>query len=476
MARCRIHGQEYEHWEGCSECRDAEQRTEEGHIELLAALEQAGEEQRAAAERAEAARAESDYRQANPGDYECPECRYITLRRTASRCPKCHATIATTYWVPVLERERRVAEEREREKLRAADEWARGEPERRRKAQAAAEARANLAAEDASGGSGWAVVLVVLVVLGALGVKWFESMQSEQGMPAGRSEPDTQLPAAAAPQRIPEPYRAALAAWLQQDRRFRPAELSDCGCEPDVPAMRASYDNDDPQFVIADLNGDSHEDFAIVLLDRTKDPSHGVQGNTADFDQLWNMAVAVFSGPISTGMRPSALFTGMGSGRGVLLFYSRADNTLLVGLWEGSATPILADGSSFKLWEPPNDPVPRDFTPPVGAEFVGEWYSGGADCMKIFPRRSVGAFSVKIWYCNAGEPESGVNATLVSGRLSGDDGVLLIEQMEPPADWPSWRGPRPDRVLVGTFRYPSPNDGGIIKDVMFASVPDGTLR
>lgn len=127
MARCRIHGREFEHWEGC------------------------------------------------------PECRYITLRRTATRCPKCHAMVAASYWTPILERERQVAEERERQRQQAAEEWARGEPERQRKAKAEADARALEAQRLARGstGLGWVVVVIALVVLGAFGVKWFESIPIE---------------------------------------------------------------------------------------------------------------------------------------------------------------------------------------------------------------------------------------------------------------------------------------------------------
>lgn len=435
---------------------------------------------------------ESDYRRANPGDYQCPHCGYITLRLDFDRCPFCRGSVQEKdpeYWTRVhveLERRAKAAAEAaaERQKQKAV-----AEAKQRAEAQARAEAAAAQAAFDAK--ANFSLVLVLIVAAIGLAI-WISQRQTVRPTgsvvtsrtvntdaskpPAARSEDLARLPPAAAPERIPEPYRAVLGAWLQQDRRFRSADLSDCGCESDVLAMRAAWDNDDPQFVVADLNGDSREDFAVVLLDRTKDPSRGIQGNTADFDQLWNMAVAVFRGPVSVGMPPSALFTKIGSGGGALLFYRRDDRTLLVGKWEGHGTPILADGSSFKLWEPPNDPIPRDITPPVGREFVGEWYSGGADCMKVFPRQLAGAFSVKVWYCNAGEPESGVNATLVDGRLTGDDGALLIEEREPPGDWPSWRGPRPKRVLVGTFKYPPPNDGHINREVMFASVPDRTLR
>lgn len=59
----------------------------------------------------------------NPGDYTCPECLYITLKRGASRCPACQAAIGQDYWPPVYEREILQAEERAKaERAKAAAE------------------------------------------------------------------------------------------------------------------------------------------------------------------------------------------------------------------------------------------------------------------------------------------------------------------------------------------------------------------
>jgi hypothetical protein len=52
----------------------------------------------------------------NPGDHECPSCRFRTLLLDASRCPKCHSNISPDYWVPVR---RQLALQREAEELRA---------------------------------------------------------------------------------------------------------------------------------------------------------------------------------------------------------------------------------------------------------------------------------------------------------------------------------------------------------------------
>lgn len=43
---------------------------------------------------------ESDYRRANPGDYECPDCKPTTLKKNATRCPMCHGTPSQSYCRP----------------------------------------------------------------------------------------------------------------------------------------------------------------------------------------------------------------------------------------------------------------------------------------------------------------------------------------------------------------------------------------
>ena len=52
-------------------------------------------------EEALAAQRETDYRLANPGEYQCPHCRYKTLLRNSSRCPKCHGIAHEGYWAAV---------------------------------------------------------------------------------------------------------------------------------------------------------------------------------------------------------------------------------------------------------------------------------------------------------------------------------------------------------------------------------------
>lgn len=63
-------------------------------------------------------RRRASHKEANPGDYECPECRYVTLLRSATRCPKCRAVVDPSYWSPIFEREKKQAEDRERARSR----------------------------------------------------------------------------------------------------------------------------------------------------------------------------------------------------------------------------------------------------------------------------------------------------------------------------------------------------------------------
>lgn len=70
----------------------------------------------------------------NPGDYNCPSCLFRTLKRGASRCPKCHADPSRQYWVDVETKERdarlRAKEAAERAAKEAAEKAAQEAAER----------------------------------------------------------------------------------------------------------------------------------------------------------------------------------------------------------------------------------------------------------------------------------------------------------------------------------------------------------
>lgn len=92
---CRTHGKFWDPYgSGCPGCREAE-------ASMLEAIR------------------EASYRRANPGEYECPECKYISLQRDAPRCPLCRGTVANVYWERVHARERaRIRRDAERREAR----------------------------------------------------------------------------------------------------------------------------------------------------------------------------------------------------------------------------------------------------------------------------------------------------------------------------------------------------------------------
>ena len=120
MPQCHVHGWYSADDDGCWMCRDAEERAQADRDEIIARLNDA---------------------RRGPGDYECPHCRYISLRRGATRCPLCHGVIDQQLWQriaaqeAVAEQERRAAAEaaeqetRRRERL-AAEEWEQTRPAR----------------------------------------------------------------------------------------------------------------------------------------------------------------------------------------------------------------------------------------------------------------------------------------------------------------------------------------------------------
>ena len=129
MGYCHIHGK-YD-GDGCSDCRDAEEQAASDREEMLRELDELRESQN-----------ELAYATNNPGDYHCPHCRLRSLKRSASRCPKCHGGIDSQYWENVKrveEEARRAQEEVQRVKE---EEWRRGEPERRQNQIREAEAKA----------------------------------------------------------------------------------------------------------------------------------------------------------------------------------------------------------------------------------------------------------------------------------------------------------------------------------------------
>ncbi|MHB0997496.1 MAG: hypothetical protein ACYC2I_14115 [Elusimicrobiales bacterium] len=137
---CSTHGEyDDDYSNGCPDCQKLEERSQEAaeraendNKELLEKLNEMSEQreaiarssreatERASAEAAEAAR-DAAYLANNPGDYECPECRMISLKHLARRCPKCQSNISDSFWERIREQERLAAELAAEEKRLAAE-------------------------------------------------------------------------------------------------------------------------------------------------------------------------------------------------------------------------------------------------------------------------------------------------------------------------------------------------------------------
>jgi hypothetical protein len=79
-------------------------------------------------------------------------------------------------------------------------------------------------------------------------------------------------------------------SWLARHSGYRQATDEDCDCAGDIQQMRAGYGgawkpvrNYHPYIATADFNGDGVEDFAVVIIDRSK--------------QEQNLTLIVFNGP-----------------------------------------------------------------------------------------------------------------------------------------------------------------------------------
>ncbi len=118
MRYCRIHGSYVDSHDGCPDCQAAQQRAEEDRAAALEFTERAA------------------WKSHNPGDHECPHCKYISLKFAATRCPLCHGKIDALFWQEVAVRaEASRIDERRRSQLAAA-ELERTRPQRLAAAQA----------------------------------------------------------------------------------------------------------------------------------------------------------------------------------------------------------------------------------------------------------------------------------------------------------------------------------------------------
>lgn len=119
---CGTHGAyDDEHSNGCPDCREAAERSENENKELLETLNEMSEHTEENARESRKAAERAAYLANNPGDYQCPECKMISLKYLASRCPKCQAGVSDSFWEGI-QKKARVEAEKAAEERKLADE------------------------------------------------------------------------------------------------------------------------------------------------------------------------------------------------------------------------------------------------------------------------------------------------------------------------------------------------------------------
>lgn len=90
---------------------------------------------------------------------------------------------------------------------------------------------------------------------------------------------------------------------------------------------------------MTDFDADGRDDFTAVLID-TKIPEENPDGSLG-----FNCVLAIFEAIDDSQYRLATLQRGMGIPEGCVLFRSKDDRSVIIGLWESSATPIIRQGN-----------------------------------------------------------------------------------------------------------------------------------
>lgn len=138
-----------------------------------------------------------------------------------------------------------------------------------------------------------------------------------------------------------------LKSWLAQHSVYRQATDKDCDCEGDIQQRRAGYGgvwkpvrDYHPYIATGDSNGDGAEDFAVVLINRSK--------------QEENFAIIVFNGPFKSETPSPAFFQSGMDLKYIGLFYGPPRPTpyrLGLGPFESdSGSLLIPHGRSYR-WD-----------------------------------------------------------------------------------------------------------------------------
>jgi hypothetical protein len=137
-----------------------------------------------------------------------------------------------------------------------------------------------------------------------------------------------------------------LDTWLSQHPTFRAATDADCDCLDDIQQMKTGYGGNwtpypdyHPYAVTGDFNGDGAEDFAAVVIDRSKTSK--------------NFTLLIFNGPFgSTQPAPAYVESGLDlRGEGMSFGPPRPKPyRIVVGPFESDNTFILVPkGKTYKV-------------------------------------------------------------------------------------------------------------------------------
>jgi hypothetical protein len=139
----------------------------------------------------------------------------------------------------------------------------------------------------------------------------------------------------------------ALKNWLSRHSAYRQAIDEDCDCAGDIEQMKTGYGgltkpvrNYHPYVATGDFNGDGVEDFAVVVLDRSKKEK--------------NFALVVFNGPFkSETLSPAFMESGMDL-KYMGLFYGPPrpkPYRLLLGPFESDSGGLLVPHGRGYRWD-----------------------------------------------------------------------------------------------------------------------------
>lgn len=136
-----------------------------------------------------------------------------------------------------------------------------------------------------------------------------------------------------------------LESWMAQHTEYRVATDQDCDCADDIKQMKAGWSGKwkpvldyHPYVATGDFNGDGVEDFAVIVIDQSK--------------QEKNFAIVVFNGPFKAEIASPAFFESGLDLKYQGMFYGPPrpkPYRLLVGRFESDSGGVLVPhGSSYK--------------------------------------------------------------------------------------------------------------------------------